>query len=59
MALTKDEKSKIIKDSQRNEKFSLKELHEKWKRKINVNFKNIDKKFDTKKSAGLKRVKTE
>ena len=54
-----DNPKEYLKDSQRNEKFSLKELHEKWKRKINVNFKNIDKKFDIKKSTALKRVKTE
>ena len=54
-----DNPKEYLKDSQRNEKFSLKELHEKWKRKINVNFKNIDKKFDIKKSTTLKRVKTE
>ena len=34
-------------------------LHEKWKRKVNVNFKNIDKKFDTRKRQILKRTKTE
>ena len=54
-----DNPKEYLKDSQRNEKFSLKNLHEKWKRKINVNFKNIDKKFDIKKSTTLKRVKTE
>ena len=54
-----DNPKEYLKDSQRNEKFSLKNLHEKWKRKINVNFKNIDKKFDIKKSTALKRVKTE
>ena len=54
-----DNPKEYLKDSQRNEKFSLKVLHEKWKRKINVNFKNIDKKFDIKKSTTLKRVKTE
>ena len=54
-----DDPKEYLKDSQRNEKFSLKNLHEKWKRKINVNFKNIDKKFDIKKSTALKRVKTE
>ena len=48
-----------LNDSQRNEKFSLKKLHEKWKRKLNVNFKNIDKKFENKKSISLKRAKTE
>ena len=54
-----DNPKEYLKDSQRNEKFSLRELHEKWKRKINVNFKNIDKKFDTKKSTSMKRAKTE
>ena len=54
-----DNPKEYLNESQRNEKFSLKKLHEKWKRKLNVNFKNIDKKFDIKKSIALKRVKTE
>ena len=54
-----DNPNEYLKDSQRNIKFSIKELHEKWKRKVNVNFKNIDKKFDNKKSQPMKRVKTE
>lgn len=42
-----DTPREYLKDSQRKDKFTIKKLHEKWKRKINVNFKNIDKKFDT------------
>ena len=54
-----DNPKEYLNESQRNEKFSLKKLHEKWKRKLNVNFKNIDKKFENKKSISLKRTKTE
>ena len=54
-----DNPKEYLKDSQRNEKFSVRMLHEKWKRKVNVNFKNIDKKFDTRKRQILKRTKTE
>ena len=54
-----DNPKEYLKDPQRKEKFSVKELHEKWKRKINVNFKNIDKKFDVKKREPMKRTKTE
>ena len=54
-----DNPKEYLNGSQRNEKFSLKKLHEKWKRKLNVNFKNIDKKFENKKSISLKRTKTE
>ena len=54
-----DNPKEFLKEPQRREKFSIKELHEKWKRKVNVNFKNIDKKFDTKKSQTMRRIKTE
>ena len=54
-----DNPKEFLKDSQRKEKFSIKALHEKWKRKVNVNFKNIDKKFDSKKSQPIIRLKTE
>lgn len=54
-----DNPKEFLKEPQRKEKFSIKELHEKWKRKVNVNFKNIDKKFDTKKSQTMRRIKTE
>ena len=54
-----DNPNEYLKDSQRNIKFTIKDLHEKWKRKVNVNFKNIDKKFDTKKRQPMRRVKTE
>ena len=54
-----DDPKEYLKESQRKEKFSLKALHEKWKRKVNVNFKNIDKKFDSKKSQPNIRLKTE
>ena len=45
-----DNPREYLNGPQRNEKFSLEHLHEKWKRKVNVNFKNIDCKFDTKKT---------
>ena len=45
-----DPKEYLKKDKIRKEKFSLEHLHEKWKRKGKVNFKNIDCKFDTKKT---------
>ena len=54
-----DNPNEYLKDAQRKEKFSLRELHQKWKRKINVNFKNIDKKFDTKKKYSTEKIKTE
>ena len=54
-----DTPREYLKDSQRKDKFTIKKLHEKWKRKINVNFKNIDKKFDIKKSQPIPRLKTE
>ena len=54
-----DEPNEYLKGPQRKEKFSIKELHRKWKRKINVNFKNIDKKFDTKKKYSTEKKKTE
>ena len=44
-----DDPREYLKDKYRNEKFSLKNLHEKWKRKGIVNFRKIDCKFDTKK----------
>ena len=43
-----DDPKEYLKDKTRKEKFSLEALHEKWKRKGNVNFKNIDSKFDAK-----------
>ena len=54
-----DNPEEYLKEPQRKNKFSIHILHEKWKRKVNVNFKNIDKKFDTKKSQPMKRLKTE
>ena len=54
-----DDPKEYLKEPQRNKKFSIKELHQKWKRKGNVNFKKIDKKFDTKKIPQMKRIKTE
>ena len=54
-----DDPKEYLKEPQRSKKFSIKELHEKWRRKGNVNFKKIDKKFDTKKIKPMKRLKTE
>ena len=45
-----DDPKEYLKDKTRKEKFSLESLHEKWKRKGKVNFKNIDFKFDTKRT---------
>lgn len=55
-----DNPKEYLKEPQRKEKFSLKNLHEKWKRKGNVNFNPIDYKFDFKKSPSVKKLhKTE
>ena len=43
-----DNPKEYLKDKTRKEKFSLENLHEKWKRKGKVNFKKIEYKFDTK-----------
>ena len=43
-----DNPKEYLKDKTRKEKFSLKTLHEKWKRKGIVNFKKIDCKFGVK-----------
>ena len=51
-----DNPKEFLNGPQRKEKFSLEHLREKWKRKVNVNFKNIDCKFDTKKN---KQISTE
>ena len=48
-----DDPKEYLKDKTRKEKFSLEALHEKWKRKGKVNFKNIDCKFDTKRTKHL------
>ena len=48
-----DNPKEYLKDKTRKEKFSLEALHEKWKRKGKVNFKNIDCKFDTKRTKHL------
>jgi hypothetical protein len=45
-----DNPREYLNGPQRQEKFSLEHLREKWKRKVNVNFKNIDCKFDIKKN---------
>ena len=44
-----DDPKEYLKDKTRKEKLSLETLHEKWKRKGKVNFKNIDCKFEVKK----------
>lgn len=41
-----DNPKEFLKEPQRKEKFSLENLHEKWKRKGIVNFNKIDIKFD-------------
>lgn len=43
-----DNPKEYLKGKTRKEKFSLENLHEKWKRKGVINFKNIDCKFDGK-----------
>ena len=45
-----DDPKEYLKDKTRKEKFSLENLHEKWKRKGPVNFKKIDCKFESKKT---------
>ncbi len=50
-----DNPKEYLKEPQRKEKFSLQNLHEKWKRKGNVNFNPIDYKFDFKKSPSVKK----